>query len=156
MLSGFAWVLFNRFLICVSYFVCVCVCEREHARAVSCAWLFVTPWTVPRQAPLSMGFSRQEHWRGLPFPPPGDLPNPGIEPSSPALAGGFFTTEPHGKPVPYFKRHHLINFSGTFLRAEVVFVPPPLHKGSCLTLKLPEITWSLLCWSSWSNLPTSV
>ena len=52
-------------------------------------------WTVARQAPLSMGFSRQEYQSGLPCPPPGDLPNPGIEPKalpSPALAGGFFTT----------------------------------------------------------------
>ena len=57
--------------------------------------LFVTPWTVARQAPLSMEFSRQEYWSGLPCPRPGDLPNPGIEPMSllsPALAGGFFTT----------------------------------------------------------------
>ena len=57
--------------------------------------LFVTPWTAARQAPLSMGFSRQEYWSGLPCPPPGDLPNPGTEPTSltsPALAGGFFTT----------------------------------------------------------------
>ena len=46
--------------------------------------LFATPWTVPRQAPLSMGFPRQEYWSGLPFPSPGDLPNPGIEPRSPA------------------------------------------------------------------------
>ena len=56
--------------------------------------LFVTPWTVARQAPLSMGFSRQEYWSGLPCPPPGDLPDPGIEPVSPAypaLGGGFFT-----------------------------------------------------------------
>ena len=45
----------------------------------------VTPWTVACQAPLSMGFSRQEYWTGLPFPSPGDLPNPGIEPGSPAL-----------------------------------------------------------------------
>ena len=55
--------------------------------------LFVTPWTVARQAPLSMGFSRQEYWSGLPCPPPGDLPDPGIEPVSPAypaLGGGFF------------------------------------------------------------------
>ena len=54
-----------------------------------------SPWTVAHQAPLSMGFSRQEYWSGSPFPPPGDLPNPGIEPLSvisPALAGGFFTT----------------------------------------------------------------
>ena len=53
------------------------------------------PWTVTHQAPLSMGFSRQEYWNGLPFLTPGDLPNPGIKPASlvsPALAGGFFTT----------------------------------------------------------------
>ena len=55
---------------------------------------------VAHQAPLSMGFSRQEYWSGLPFPSPGDLPDPGIKPESPespALAGGFFTTEPCGK-----------------------------------------------------------
>ena len=49
----------------------------------------VTLWTAAQQAPLSMGFSRQEHWRGLPCPPPGDLPDPGIKPASPALAGRF-------------------------------------------------------------------
>ena len=57
--------------------------------------LLETLWTVAHQAPLSMGFSRQEYWSGLPCPPPGDLPNRGIEPTtlmSPALAGGFFTT----------------------------------------------------------------
>ena len=57
--------------------------------------LFATQWTVVCQVPLSMGFSRQEQWTGLPFPPPGDLPNPDIEPASlmfPALAGRFFTT----------------------------------------------------------------
>ena len=58
----------------------------------------MTPRTVAHQALLSMGFSRQEYWRGLPFPPPGDLPDPGIKCTSPALAGGFFTTEPPGKP----------------------------------------------------------
>ena len=58
---------------------------------------FGTPWTIAHQAPLSMGFAWHKYWSGLPFPPPGDLPNPGIEPASPAspaLAGGFFTTEP--------------------------------------------------------------
>ena len=55
------------------------------------------PWTVAHQAPLSMRFPRQGYWCGLPFPSPGDLPNPGIEPMSPPLAGGFFTTEPLGK-----------------------------------------------------------
>ena len=57
--------------------------------------LFTTPWTATSQVPLSMGFSSQEYWSGLPCPPPGDLPNPGIKPASltsPALAGGFFTT----------------------------------------------------------------
>ena len=57
--------------------------------------LFVTPWTVACQAPLSMGFPKQDYWNGLPFPIPGNRPNPGIEPrplASPALAGNFFTT----------------------------------------------------------------
>ena len=61
----------------------------------------MTPWTVACQAPLAMEFSRQEYWSGLPFPPPRDLPNLGIEPTSfvsPALAGTFFTTVPPGKP----------------------------------------------------------
>ena len=57
-----------------------------------------TAWTVAYQAPLSMELWRQEYWSGLPFPFPGDLPNPGIKPESPALAGRFFTTEPPEKP----------------------------------------------------------
>ena len=59
--------------------------------------LFVTPWTAAYQAPLSMGFSRQEYWSGLPFPSPGDLPDPGIEPGSPALQADALTSEPPGK-----------------------------------------------------------
>ena len=78
-------------------------------RVLSCVLLFVTPWTVARQAPLLMGFSRQEYWSGLPFPSPGDLPNPGIKPVSPALAGKFFTTEPPEKPkevyVSFINQH---------------------------------------------------
>ena len=68
---------------------------------VSNIQLFTSLWTIACQAPLSVGFSRQEYWRGLPFPSPGDLPNPGIELTSLAfiaLAGGFFTTAPPGKP----------------------------------------------------------
>ena len=57
-----------------------------------------TPWTVGCQAPLSMGFPKQGYWSGVPFPSPGDLPNPGIEPAPPALAGRFFTTAPPGNP----------------------------------------------------------
>ena len=64
-------------------------------------WLFATLWTVAHQVPLSMGFPRQEYWSRLPFPPPGDLSNPGIEPmslTSPVLASRFFTTAPPAKP----------------------------------------------------------
>ena len=59
----------------------------------------VTPWTVACLAPLSMRFPRQEYWSELPFPSPGDLLDPGIKPTSPALTGGFLTTEPPGKPL---------------------------------------------------------
>ena len=64
------------------------------ACVLSCVQLFANPWTVAHQALLSR-FPRQEYWSGLPFPSPGDLPYPVIKPASPALAGGFFTTEPH-------------------------------------------------------------
>ena len=73
----------------------LCMCTYACAVAIivkwlSHVWLFATPWTVAHQAPLSMstGFSREEHWSGLPFPPPGDLLEPRIEPTSPSLAGG--------------------------------------------------------------------
>ena len=72
-----------------------------HAYVISCIQLFATPWTVAHQAPLSIGFSRQEYWRRLPFPSPGDLPDPEIKAVSLvflALASGFFTTGPLGKP----------------------------------------------------------
>ena len=58
---------------------------KSNYEMLSCVQLFQTPWTVAHQAPLFMGFSRQEYWSGLPFPSPGDLPNPGVEPGSPAL-----------------------------------------------------------------------
>ena len=65
--------------------------------------LFATLWTVARQAPLSMGFPRQEYWSGLPFPSPGDLLDPGMEPTSPALVGKFFTApEALGKPKIFY------------------------------------------------------
>ena len=73
----------------------------------------VTPWTVACLAPLSMGFSRQEYWSGLPFTSPGDLPEPGIEPRSPALQADALPSELPGKPAPpgkflslFFKRDH--------------------------------------------------
>ena len=71
-----------------------CVCQ-----SLSRVWLFATPWTAVRRAPLSMRFSRQEYWSGLPCPPPGDLPDPGIEPRSPALQADSLPAEPPGKRV---------------------------------------------------------
>ena len=84
--------------------VCVCVCPHTSACMINHVWLFATPWAVALQTPLSMEFSRQEYWSGLPFPAPGDLLHLGVEPTSlasPALAGGFFTTELPGKPEVY-------------------------------------------------------
>ena len=80
----------------ISYLVLFCCLVNK-----SYPTLLWSPWTVAYQAPLSMGFPRPEYWNGLPFPPPGDLPDPEMEltsPVTPALAGGFFTTEPTGKP----------------------------------------------------------
>ena len=70
---------------------------RVKVKSLSRVQLFETPWTIAHQAPLSMGFSRQEYWSGLPFPSPGDLPNPGIEPRSPPLQADALTSEPPGK-----------------------------------------------------------
>ena len=70
-------------------------------KSLSHVRLFATPRTVAYQAPLSIGFSRQEYWSGLPFPSPGDLPNSGFEPGSPALEADALTSEPPGKPSLY-------------------------------------------------------
>ena len=72
-------------------------------KSLRCVQLFATLWTVAHQATLSMGFSRQEYWSGLPFPSPGDLLDPGIEPRSPALQAGILTSEPPGKHEGLFK-----------------------------------------------------
>ena len=85
------------YLICETTFwgygyACVRVQSLSHVQ------LFVTPWIVVRQAPLSMEFSRQEYWSGWPFPSPGDLPDPGTEPGSPALHADASPSEPPGKP----------------------------------------------------------
>ena len=109
------WLLFSCFcfleelrlpdkMLCIHECVhpCVCVCSVAPRD-----WFFATPWTVAHQAPMPVAFSRQECWSGLPFPSPGYLPYPGIEPkspSSPALAGGFFPTEPPGKGVLFVSK----------------------------------------------------
>ena len=68
-------------------------------KSLGCVQLFVTPWTVAHQPPLSIGFSRQEYWSGLPFPSPGGLPNPGIKPRSPALEADTLISEPPGGTI---------------------------------------------------------
>ena len=91
--------------------------------AFSRVWLFAAPWAIAHQAPLSLKFSKQEYWSGLPFPTPGDRPDPGMEPTSPALAGEFFTTEPPGKP-------------GLYLDSAVVnilpYLCPFLYESTCM------------------------
>ena len=72
--------------------------SRSEVKSLSCVRLFATPWTVSHQAPPSMGLSRQEYWSGLPFPSPGHLPDPGIEPWSPTLQADALTSEPPEKP----------------------------------------------------------
>ena len=86
-----AYRLLDSFCIsCCQIRMCVLSCS-------SCVWLFVTPWTVARQPPLSIGFSRQEYWNGLPCPPPGYLSQAGIEPTSPVLQADSLLSDPPGK-----------------------------------------------------------
>ena len=97
------WINTNQCVSCeewVLWMLWITVCV--HAQLLSHAWLFETLKTIACQAPLSMGFSRQEYWRGWPLPSPGDLPKPRVKAESlvsPALADKFSTIEPHGKPL---------------------------------------------------------
>ena len=91
--------------------------KEVKVKSLSRVRLFATPWTVDFQPPLSMGFSRQEHWSGLPFPSPGDLPNPGIEPRSPTQQADSLLSKP---PVKYLK---YTGPSQTFAIVSLVFLP---------------------------------
>ena len=82
---------------------------KVKVKSLSRVQLFVTPWTVAYQAPPSMGFSRQECWSGLPFPSPEDLPDPGIEPESPALQADALPSEPPG--IVMVKEYRLVLFN---------------------------------------------
>ena len=103
-----------------------------------------TAWTVARQTALSMEFSRQEYWSGLPFPPPGDLPNVGIKPTSPTLAGGLFTSASPGKPnlSKYYQPKCCLRHRGE--KRE----PPPIvlymKEGACPT----DLLYLIICWIS--------
>ena len=90
----------------ILYSHCCCLVAK------SCLNL-ATPWAVTCQAPLFMGLPKQEYWSELPFLSPRDLPDPGIKPASPALAGGFFITEPPGKPILELKKKKLSEISQT-------------------------------------------
>ena len=91
-----------HFLVNSVEWVCLCIrCDRLCVCALSCfscIWPFVTPWTIAHQAPLSLGFARQEYWSGLSCPPPGALPDPGIEPRFPAFRADSLPSQTPGKP----------------------------------------------------------
>ena len=97
-------------------------------KSLSRVRLFATPWTVAYQAPLSMGFSRQECWSGLPFPFPGDLPNPGIEPRSPALQADTLPSEPPGNTT--IQKHQF--FSSAFFIVQLSH--PHMTTGKTIAL----------------------
>ena len=134
-------------------------CYIKGAQLHSYVWLVATTWTAARQAPLSVGFSRQKYWSGLPCPSPGDLPDPGIEPASPessASTGGLFTTVPPGKPwkpqrgllAPLWSSFTSF-YSPTFMS---------VHPGSLAVLYMADL--ALIpnlctgCFSAWNVLPS--
>ena len=89
--------------------LCVCVCV--YTRVLSSLWFFAAPGTVGHQAPLFMGFSKQEYWGRFPFPPPGDLPYPGIKPESPALQMDCVPAELPGKTKDSVLSHSFLSDS---------------------------------------------
>ena len=109
--------------------------------------LFATPWTVAYQVPPSMGFSKQECWSGLPFPSPGDLPNPGIEPGSPALQADALPSEPPEKPLissDRFKRHLLLGRKAmtnrdSILKSKVITLPAKVHVVKAMVFPISHV-----------------
>ena len=115
---------------CLQVDLCFNLIGNVKVKSLSHVRLFATPWTVAYQAPQSMGFSRQEYWSGLPFPSPGDLPNPGIEPGSPALQTDALPSEPLGKPKALINLIFLTSSPGRIINV-VSYLP---LAQSCLTL----------------------
>ena len=114
---------------------------------LSHVWLFATLWTVACQVPLSMKFPRQEHWSGLPFPPPGDLPDTGIELTSlvfPALVGRFFTTVPPGKSLKKYKNLVEINYCIWVARISYRLYIPKLGKSKEVVIQCINLAfWAI-------------
>ena len=104
-------------------------------KSLSRVQLFATPWTVAYQAPLSMGFSRHEYWSGVPFPSPGDLPDPGIEPRSATLQADTLPSEPPGK----FRIHNKAPYCH-----QVECLPISFSDLSTLTLKMIFRSWGAM------------
>ena len=131
--------------------VCVCVCVWAHTQLLSHIWLLVTPWTGACQAPLPMGLSQQEYGSGLPLPPPGDLPDPGTEPASPAspaLAGA--TWEALVCPMIPLKETHLLPLPSSALWSRGADIPSAPRM--CVTQAWPIRTLCLPPTSSlWSH-----
>ena len=121
-----------------------------NACVLSHVWLFVTPWTVVCQAPLSIGFSTQKYWNGLPSPPPGDLFNPGIEPASPALWSDSLSAEPPGNPQPWMRQRYSFSslISLNQLKATLSSVganKPHVALLGHLKCGLSELGWNSQC-----------
>ena len=119
--------------------VCVIVHPSPWKWKWSRVWLSATPWTVAYQATLSMGFSRQEYWSGLPFPSPGDLPDPGIDPGSPALQADALTSEPAGD--------HLLSTDHTHLHRHLLVWRSP-HPHPLLSTLPPGVS----LWGGYFNM----
>ena len=128
----------------------------------SCVQLFATPQTIARYTPLSMGFSRQVYWSGLPFRPLGDLPDPGIKPASlvsPALPGRFFTAEPQGKPRKFWYSPIILNsflqFSSFQLLSHVRLFATPWITARQASLSITNFLSSLKAMSIQSVMPSN-
>jgi len=118
---------------------------------LSRVWLFATPWTIAYQAPPSIRFSRQEYWSGLPFPSPGDLPDPGIKPQSPAFQADALTSEPPGKPPNI----HSVQFSSVLLLSRVWLFTTPWIAACQTSLSITISQSSLKLTSIKSVMPSS-
>ena len=133
--------------------VCVCMCVsysiwstsllnlsstgRRQYQLFSPVQLFATSWTVACQAPLSMGFSRQDYWSVWPFPPPGDLPNPGIEPGSLALQADSLPSESSGK-APRHQPHRRLRASKCIVNLRMKFITDS-HPGACKVINTQDL-----------------
>ena len=130
--------------ICTCIQICVCICS-DGLVIKSCPTL-VTLWTIACQAPLSMGFSRQEYWSGLPLPSPGDLSHPGIEPRSPALQADSLLTELWRKPshciwwAIYHSECYILFFSTTYVYL-YIYIYIYIHIHIKVKVKSPSRVW---------------